>query len=159
MVDAGSDRELVLESEKLTWFAANGLYTNGYSLARKVFQGRKPTEAQLQALLEPHTSYLADLQHVRWKGAAHITGGGIPGNLPRSLPDGLGARLRKDAWDVPAIFQTIRKLGRVSDDEMWATFNMGLGMILVVDPADVGKDALVVGDVVRQVGPDRVVIT
>jgi phosphoribosylformylglycinamidine cyclo-ligase len=156
VVEAGAHRDPVEAGDKLIGLASNGLHTNGYSLARKVFEARKPTDAQLRSLLAPHTSYLADLQRTRWKGAAHITGGGILGNLPRCLPEGLGARLHKDAWEVPAIFDTIRKLGRVSDDEMWATFNMGLGMILVVDPADVPKNALVVGEVVRQGGPDKV---
>jgi phosphoribosylformylglycinamidine cyclo-ligase len=109
-------------------------------------------------LLEPHRSYLKDLDRIRWKSAAHITGGGILGNLPRCLPDGLGARLRKDSWEVPRIFEVIRKRGRIADDEMFSTFNMGLGMILVVDPDQVPEGALVVGQVVLQNGPDRVVI-
>jgi phosphoribosylformylglycinamidine cyclo-ligase len=109
-------------------------------------------------LLEPHRSYLVDLGRIRWKGAAHITGGGILGNVPRCLPDGLGARLSRAAWEVPPIFEVIRKRGRVADDEMFGTFNMGLGMILVVDPGDIPTGALVVGEVVRQSGPDRVVI-
>jgi phosphoribosylformylglycinamidine cyclo-ligase len=64
--------------------------------------------------------------------------------------------LRKDSWKVPPIFERIRRRGRVSDDEMWATFNMGLGMILVVDPKDVQEGDLVVGEVVKQTGPERV---
>jgi phosphoribosylformylglycinamidine cyclo-ligase len=158
IVEAGAHRGVVKEGDQLIGLLSNGLHTNGYSLARKVFETRKPTEAQLKALLAPHTSYLRDLGRIRWKGAAHITGGGILGNLPRCMPEGLGARLQRSRWEVPEIFETIRKLGRVSDDEMWATFNMGLGMILAVDPADVPADALVVGEVVRQSGPDRVVI-
>jgi len=111
-----------------------------------------------EVLLEPHASYLDDLGRIRWKGAAHITGGGILGNLPRCLPDGLGARLDRKAWKVPPIFELLRKRGRIADDEMYGTFNMGLGMILVVDPADVPAGAQVVGEVVRHSGPDRVVI-
>ena len=136
-----------------------GLHTNGYSLARKVFEGT-PLDGRLaQELLAPHTSYLDDLRRIRWKGAAHITGGGILGNLPRSLPVGMGASLDRQAWEVPAIFERIRKRGRISDDEMWGTFNMGLGMILTVDPKDVPKGSVVVGEVVKQSGPDRVRIT
>ena len=86
-----------------------------------------------EELLEPHRSYLASLRSIRWKGAAHITGGGILGNLPRCLPDGLGARLDRKSWAEPPIFGLMRKRGRISDDEMLGTFNMGLGMILVVD--------------------------
>jgi phosphoribosylformylglycinamidine cyclo-ligase len=109
-------------------------------------------------LLEPHRSYLDDLARIRWKSASHITGGGILGNLPRCLPDGLGARLNRAAWEVPRIFDVIRRRGRVADDEMFGTFNMGLGMILVVNAADVPAGALVVGEVVQHSGPDRVVI-
>src|SRR6266852_5530023 len=81
IVEAGAHRNAVKEGDKLIGLLSNGLHTNGYSLARKVFETRKPTEAQLKAMLAPHTSYLADLQRIRWKGAAHITGGGILGNL------------------------------------------------------------------------------
>ena len=110
-------------------------------------------------LMAPHLSYLDDLSRTRWKGAAHITGGGIVGNLPRCLPEGLAARLNRSAWRVPPIFERIRKQGRISADEMWGTFNMGLGMILVVDPADVPEGAMIVGDVVEQAGPERVEIS
>ncbi|MDQ6880197.1 MAG: phosphoribosylformylglycinamidine cyclo-ligase [Candidatus Dormibacteraeota bacterium] len=144
---------------------SSGLHTNGYALVRKVFEDVPLTKVYPELgrplgeeLLEPHRSYLAPLRTVRWKGAAHITGGGILGNLPRCLPDGLGARLDRKAWKEPAIFGLIRKLGRISDDEMLGTFNMGLGMILVVDANDVPPDAEVVGEVVNHSGPDRVVI-
>jgi phosphoribosylformylglycinamidine cyclo-ligase len=109
-------------------------------------------------LMTPHRSYLHDLHRIRWKGSAHITGGGILGNLPRCLPEGFGARLNKAAWQVPEIFEIIRKRGRIADDEMYGTFNMGLGMILVVGRDEVPDGALVVGEVVRQIGPDRVEI-
>ena len=144
---------------------SSGLHTNGYSLVRKVFEDVSLNQAfdELghtlgQVLLEPHRSYLSDLSRIKWKGAAHITGGGIHGNLPRCLPDGLGARLNRAAWEVPPIFERIRKRGRVNDDEMFGTFNMGLGMILVVDRDDIPKGELVIGEVVRQTGPDRVEI-
>ncbi len=159
LVETGIVREPVRAGDVLVGLPSNGLHTNGYSLARKVFEGA-PLDGRLtEELLAPHTSYLADLQTIRWKGAAHITGGGILGNLPRCLPDGLSARLNRRAWEVPSIFEKIRRRGRVSDDEMWGTFNMGLGMILVVDPKDVPLHAIVVGEVVRQAGPDRVHIS
>ena len=144
---------------------SSGPHTNGFSLVRKVFEDVPLTRVfpelgrpLSEVLLEPHASYLDDLGRVRWKGAAHITGGGILGNLPRCLPAGLGARLDRKAWKVPPIFELLRKRGRIADDEMYGTFNMGLGMILVVDPADVPAGAQVVGEVVRHSGPDRVVI-
>jgi phosphoribosylformylglycinamidine cyclo-ligase len=158
LVEDGGVRAEIKAGDAIVGLASNGLHTNGYSLARKVFEGT-PLDARLSdELLAPHTSYLDDLRRIRWKGAAHITGGGILGNLPRCLPEGLSARLERRTWDVPAIFDRIRKRGRVSDDEMWGTFNMGLGMILVVDPADVPKGAMVVGEVLKQSGPDRVQI-
>ena len=102
----------------------------------------------------PHLT--GDLERIPWKGAAHITGGGILGNLPRSLPDGVAAQLDRSAWNVPPIFDLIRERGRIADDEMFATFNMGLGMILVVAREAVPPGALVVGQLTRQTGPDRV---
>jgi phosphoribosylformylglycinamidine cyclo-ligase len=158
LVERGAHREPVKAGDVLLGLASNGLHTNGYSLARKVFEG-VPMDGELaDQLLASHTSYLAELGRIRWKGAAHITGGGITGNLPRCLPEGLGARLDQETWTRPPIFEKIRVHGRVSDDEMWGTFNMGLGMILAVDPKDVPKGAMVVGEVIQQTGPDRVTV-
>jgi len=158
LVDVGAPRDAVRAGDVLVGLPSSGLHTNGYSLARKVFEG-DPMNAELaNELLAPHLSYLGDLNGMRWKAAAHITGGGIPGNLPRALPAGLAARLDRGAWSVPSIFEKIRRRGRVSDDEMWGTFNMGLGMIVVMDSKDVPDGALVVGEVVKQSGPERVAI-
>jgi phosphoribosylformylglycinamidine cyclo-ligase len=167
MVEAGRnpDPARIKAGDVLVGLPSSGLHTNGYSLVRKVFEDVPLTRVFPElgrplsdVLLEPHISYLEDLGSLRWKGAAHITGGGILGNLPRCLPARLGARLDRKAWKVPPIFELIRKRGRVADDEMHGTFNMGLGMILVVDPAEVPPGAVVVGEVVRHSGPDRVVI-
>jgi phosphoribosylformylglycinamidine cyclo-ligase len=165
IVEPGVRRESIKAGDVLVGLPSNGLHTNGFSLARKAFEGLPLNEHYFEPghtlgneLMNPHRSYLKDLQRIRWKGAAHITGGGIPGNLPRSLPPGLGARLNRASWKVPMIFDEIRTVGKVSDAEMWGTFNMGLGMILVVDPDDVPPGELVVGVVVRQTGPDRVEI-
>ena len=158
VVEAGSDRGAVKEGDLLVGLASNGLHTNGYSLARKVFEGTPLTKKLADQLLAPHTSYLDAMRLLRWKAAAHITGGGVLGNLPRCLPDGLGAVLDKKKWEVPPIFGEIQRRGRVSDDEMYGTFNMGLGMIVVVDPKDAAPGSLVVGEVAEQKGPERVVI-
>jgi phosphoribosylformylglycinamidine cyclo-ligase len=158
LVEPGARREAVAAGDVLVGLPSNGLHTNGYSLARKVFEGVPLTEMLARELLAPHTSYLADLGRLRWKTAAHITGGGIAGNLPRVLPDGLSARLDSASWKVPPIFERIRARGRVSDDEMWGTFNMGLGMILMADPKDVPDGFTVVGEVVNQRGSERVTI-
>jgi phosphoribosylformylglycinamidine cyclo-ligase len=158
LVEPGSRREPVQAGDVLVGLASNGLHTNGYSLARKVFEGVAMQGELAEQLLAPHLSYLDEMQRVSWKGAAHITGGGIPGNLPRCLPEGLAARLHRRSWMVPPVFEKIRSRGPVSDDEMWRTFNMGLGMILVVDPKDVPEGAMVVGEIVKQSRPERVEI-
>ncbi len=164
LVEPSAQRDAVEPGDVLIGLPSSGLHTNGYSLVRKVFEdvplGHVFSELGRplgEVVLEPHRSYLDDLQRIRWKGAAHITGGGVLGNLPRCLPDGLAARLERKAWRVPPIFELIRKQGRIADDEMYGTFNMGIGMILVVDRRDVPEGGTVIGEVVRQAGPDRVV--
>ena len=165
LVEPSAQRDAVEPGDVLIGLPSSGLHTNGYSLVRKVFEdvplGHVFSELGRplgEVVLEPHRSYLDDLGRIRWKGAAHITGGGVLGNLPRCLPDGLAARLERKAWRVPPIFELIRKRGRIADDEMYGTFNMGIGMILVVDRRDVPEGGTVIGEVVRQAGPDRVVI-
>ncbi|HKB18010.1 MAG TPA: phosphoribosylformylglycinamidine cyclo-ligase [Candidatus Dormibacteraeota bacterium] len=165
LVEATSERPQVVPGDVLVGLPSSGLHTNGYSLVRKVFEDvplghvflelRKPLG---EVLLEPHRSYLQDLAGMRWKAAAHITGGGILGNLPRCLPEGFGARLNRRAWTLPPIFELIRGRGRVGDDEMYGTFNMGLGMIVIMGRDDVPDGATVVGEVVPQTGPDRVAL-
>ena len=155
----------VRAGDVLIGLPSSGLHTNGYSLVRKVFESvplirvfPDVGRALGDELLEPHRSYLDEMNRIRWKSAAHITGGGILGNLPRCLPDGLVARLGLRSWNVPPIFELVRKRGRIADNEMFGTFNMGLGMILVVDSKDVPAGVQVVGEVVRQAGPDRVLL-
>ena len=152
------DRRPVARGDVLVGLRSSGLHTNGYSLARKVFEGTPLTEDLAAALMAPHLSYLDDTRRVSWKAAAHITGGGIPGNLQRILPPGLSAAIDRSAWKPNPIFGEIRRRGSISDDEMWGTFNMGLGMILAMVAKDVPQGALVVGEVVEQTGPDRVSI-
>ena len=127
-----------------------GLHTNGYSLARKaLFEGlglRVDTMVPElgttvgAALLAPHKGYLAALEPLLERGKiralSHITGGGFPGNIPRVLPAGLGARVRRGSWEVPPLFKLIQKGGQVAEDEMFRTFNMGVGMVVVVAPQD-----------------------
>lgn len=134
--------ETVVPGDVLVGLPASGLHTNGFSLVRRVFE-EFPDE-----LLEPHRSYLEELRSMPWKTAAHITGGGIPGNLARALPEGVGYHLDRASWQVPAIFRTIQERGRVDDAEMLATFNLGIGMVLVMAPAQVPPGALVIGEVV-----------
>src|SRR3981189_1974963 len=128
-----------------------GLHTNGYSLARKlVFEVAKLNPDTYVAevgnkigaeLLKPHLCYAPALKNIVARGwlsaMAHITGGGIPGNLPRVLPSGVRAEIDLAAWPVPAIFKYLAKLGKIDTDELLQSFNMGVGMILVVPPKNV----------------------
>jgi phosphoribosylformylglycinamidine cyclo-ligase len=119
-----------------------GLRSNGYSLARRVLLevAGLPLDDLADDLLLPSVIYapaVVDLlAEVDVRGVAHITGGGIPGNLPRALPDDVGYWLDRATWEVPAIFGLIQEHGQVSDDEMDRVFNLGIGMVVVVTPAD-----------------------
>jgi phosphoribosylformylglycinamidine cyclo-ligase len=129
--------------------ASTGLHSNGYSLARKALLDRHPLDARLDglggrtladALLEPTRIYAKDvlalLEKVRVRSFAHVTGGGLPGNVPRNLPDGTRAVLEERRWPRPAIFDAVEREGQVPREEMYRTFNMGLGLVAVVAPAD-----------------------
>jgi phosphoribosylformylglycinamidine cyclo-ligase len=130
-----------------------GLHTNGYSLARKVLleqEGLPLTEpipalgrALGDELLAPHRCYWPAVQPLlarRWlKGVVHITGGGITDNTPRILPHGTQAEIRRGSWPVLPIFELIAKLGNVPEDDMRRTFNMGLGLLLIVAGRDLAK--------------------
>ncbi len=156
-------REPVREGDLLVGLPSSGLHTNGFSLVRQVFEGVDLAQALPElgrplgeALLEPHRSYLRELRSLPWKAAAHITGGGLLGNLPRVLPEGLAARIDRGAWVIPPVFQVIAQRGGIDEQEMLGTFNMGLGMVLICAEAPPGRP--VVGRVVRQDGPQRVVL-
>jgi phosphoribosylformylglycinamidine cyclo-ligase len=141
----GADR--VEEGDVLVGLASNGLHTNGYSLARKIvsermglsphdpFPGEGATVAE--ALLRVHRSYLAVLKPIlsRIHAMAHITGGGLPGNVNRALPDTLDARIEASSWEVPNLFLQLERAGQVSRAEMYRTFNMGVGMVVIADDA------------------------
>ena len=127
---------------------SSGLHTNGYSLARRIVQDRLrlaprdpfPGEAASVAdvLLRVHRSYLPALRGVldRVHAMAHITGGGLPGNLDRAIPDTLDALVDANSWTVPNVFRVLAEAGGVAPDEMFRTFNMGVGMVVVAAPAD-----------------------
>jgi phosphoribosylformylglycinamidine cyclo-ligase len=154
---------------------SNGLHTNGYSLVRKIF-GIDPAKLETyypelgrtlgEALLETHRCYYPMLKSSLplIKGMAHITGGGIPGNLPRIFPKGLAANIDKSSWKIPPIFSLIQKRGNVEDKEMYHVFNMGVGMMVVCSPEDVKKilatvpKAWPIGEMVRMCGEERVII-
>jgi phosphoribosylformylglycinamidine cyclo-ligase len=125
---------------------SNGLHTNGYSLARKLLfetAGRPLTGALAGELLKVHRSYLKPIRALidarMLKGAAHITGGGITDNTPRILPAGLTARVDVSSWTVPPFFEELRAIGNLEMADYRRTFNLGVGMILVVAKRNLGK--------------------
>jgi phosphoribosylformylglycinamidine cyclo-ligase len=141
------DPSSIREGDALIALPSSGLHTNGYSLARKVLPRQSLQErlhpggpTLLDALLTPHRSYLEPVRRLRAsltvKGLAHVTGGGVLGNLPRILPRGLGAEIVRGTWPEPEVFGYLSPF--VPDAELWRTFNMGLGMIVVVEARSVG---------------------
>lgn len=141
------DGTAVNSGDTLIALASSGPHSNGYSLIRKVLEVTGADAQQScgevslgEALLAPTTIYnrpLLDLQQsVAIKAMAHITGGGILENLPRVLPDGVGAIVQRDTWALPPVFQWLQSGGNIEDTEMLRTFNCGVGMILVTSPAE-----------------------
>jgi phosphoribosylformylglycinamidine cyclo-ligase len=140
--------ERVREGNVLTGLASTGLHTNGYSLARRVvtdrlrlrpddmFPGEDATVADV--LLRVHRSYLSALRPVldRVHAMAHITGGGLPGNVNRALPKQLDAVIESDRWTVPNLFRVLGEAGHLARDELLRSFNMGVGMIVITDDSD-----------------------
>ena len=137
----------------LIGMASSGVHSNGFSLVRKIFEMTKESldtyydelgKTLGEALLAPTRIYVKALRSVkeagvRIKACSHITGGGFYENVPRMLPEGKQAVIRKDSYEVPAIFKLMSEKGQVEEKMMYNTYNMGLGMVLAVDPADVDK--------------------
>lgn len=137
----------------LIGMASTGVHSNGFSLVRKIFKMDKETlntyHEELgrtlgEALLAPTRIYVKALKNVkeagvRVKACSHITGGGFYENVPRMLPEGKHAVIKKDSYEVPAIFKMMEREGNVEEHMMYNTYNMGIGMIVAVDPADVEK--------------------
>lgn len=149
--DGLTDGSRIRPGDVLIGLASAGLHTNGYTLVREIMTRRRWTLDTVpdglavplgEALLAPHRSYrrpLRALAKAGWlRGAAHITGGGIAGNLIRILPEGRRARLDRSVWPVPPLFQVLQQAGEITDAEMRATFNLGVGMIVVV-PKERGR--------------------
>ena len=140
------DGRAVRPGDRLVGLPSTGLHTNGYTLARKILLEREGLSVDStlpglegtvgDALLAVHRSYLGDVMPLLEDGLvrsmAHITGGGLPDNLPRVIPDGTAVRIRRDAWEVPPLFRHLAEMGPVPEDDCYRTFNMGIGMVLVV---------------------------
>jgi phosphoribosylformylglycinamidine cyclo-ligase len=147
------DGSTIKPGDLVVGFASTGLHSNGYSLARKVFFDKLGLKVDshvpelgktaADALLTPTRIYVRSILGLRKdfgiKGLAHITGGGITENLPRVLPQGCRASIKKGSWDVLPVFRFIQEKGNVDEDEMYRDFNMGIGMMAVVDAADAGR--------------------
>lgn len=132
---------LVREGDLLIGLPSSGIHSNGYSLARKVLVNeRDPDESVLEELLTPTRIYvspvLAVLEKVRIHGMVHVTGGGFYENIPRILPRDLSAEIHKGSWEIPSLFSRIAEQGEVDEEEMFTTFNMGIGLIMAVAPED-----------------------
>lgn len=142
------DGSRVAEGDVVLGFPSSGLHTNGYSLVRRLI-GDDDFDAEL--LLQPHRLYLDDVRALRARadvrGLAHVTGGGIPGNLSRVLPEGLGANIDSLAWHRPPVFRWLSERG-VLEEEQRRVFNIGIGYCAIVPAADAGA-GMVIGEIVR----------
>jgi phosphoribosylformylglycinamidine cyclo-ligase len=147
--------ESIKEGDAIIGIASSGVHSNGFSLVRKVFEKELTKEGlgtyydELgttlgEALIAPTKIYVKALKSVKnagvtIKGCSHITGGGFYENVPRMLPEGANAVIKKDSYEVPAIFKLLAKKGNIAEQMMYNTYNMGIGMMVVVDKADVDK--------------------
>lgn len=145
--------ENIKAGDTLIGIASSGVHSNGFSLVRKVFEMTKESLDTYydelgttlgEALLAPTRIYVKALKAVKdagvmIKGCSHITGGGFYENIPRMLPDGARAQVKKDSYEVPAIFKLLAKKGDIDEHMMYNTYNMGVGMCLAIDPADADK--------------------
>ncbi|MEO2240309.1 phosphoribosylformylglycinamidine cyclo-ligase [Dorea sp. YH-dor226] len=145
--------ENIRPGDVLVAMASSGVHSNGFSLVRKVFEMTKESldtyydelgKTLGEALIAPTKIYVKALKSIKnsgvtVKGCSHITGGGFYENIPRMLPDGVRAVVKKDSYEVPAIFRLMAKKGDIAEEMMYNTFNMGLGMVLAIAPEDVDK--------------------
>jgi phosphoribosylformylglycinamidine cyclo-ligase len=167
------DGSQITSGDVILGFESSGVHSNGFSLVRKVIEKSGSSfdqpvpwsnESLGLSLLTPTRLYVKEvmslIEMIDVKGLVHITGGGFPENIPRVIPKGLGTRIFRDSWDVPPLFQWIQENGGIQTPEMFLTFNMGIGMIAVVSPADAekalaaGVDAKIIGEIVHGSGVD-----
>jgi len=156
---------LIAEDDVILGLPSSGLHTNGYSLARKIFfdtgnynvndQPKGLTNSVGTTLLEPHINYTNDIftlldKDINIKGMAHITGGGLVENIPRILPKNCIAIINKGTWEVLPVFNVMRSIANIDESEMFRTFNMGIGMIIVVSKNEVGDIKQLIN--IREIG-------
>ena len=130
------DGSTIKAGDALLGLASSGAHSNGYSLIRRILGDDKPNSGLADTLMEPTRIYVKPvlklMETVQVKGLAHITGGGLVGNVPRMLPQGMRAVLRKKMWPRPELFNWLQKNGKVAEDEMHRVFNCGIGMVIAV---------------------------
>jgi phosphoribosylformylglycinamidine cyclo-ligase len=171
------DGSSIVPDDVILGLPSSGLHTNGYSLVRKVF-GIDTNPSCLnkfypelgkslgEELLQVHRCYYPQLKPALplFKGIAHITGGGFLGNIPRILPEGVAAHIKKHSWNILPIFKLIQKEGDIKEAEMYQVFNMGIGMTIVCSPQQVAKiasilpQAKVIGEIIKREDEERVII-
>ena len=157
------DGSAVKPGDLIAALPSSGLHSNGFSLVRRAF-GPARLKREGVSLLKPTKIYVDDVKRLRakvgrgLKAMAHITGEGLEGNLPRVLPKGARAVVDRGAWSVPAVFRKVQKLGSVPEADMWTTFNMGVGMALVLAPGSLARakaacpDLFVIGGIEKGSG-------
>ena len=162
------DGSRIKEGDRLIGIESTGLHSNGYSLVRKIIADGKIALPQqiAEALMKPHRNYLKTtielMKNYRISGITHITGGSFRKNIPRILPKGLGAVISRKSWEPLPIFRLIQEKGNVPEDEMYNTFNMGIGYVYAVDSKDaspiiqllqkIGEKAHLIGKVAKGEG-------
>jgi phosphoribosylformylglycinamidine cyclo-ligase len=171
------DNSSIAPHDVILGLPSSGLHTNGYSLVRKIF-GIDANPSCLnkfypelgrslgEELLQVHRCYYPQLKPVLplIKGIAHITGGGFVGNIPRILPEGVAAHIKKRSWDILPIFKLIQKEGDIKETEMYQVFNMGIGITIVCSPRQVAKivsilpQAKVIGGIIKREDEERVIL-
>ena len=158
-------RATIQAGDLLLGFQSSGPHTNGYSLIRKAFEDTFLDESLAAELLAPHRSYFNLIYpHLsKVKALAHITGGGFIENLPRVLPENVDARLDLNSWQIPPLWKRIQQKGDISTDEMYRVFNMGIGMVAIVDPtlatdfqACVSEPTFIIGELLQ--GTQKVIL-
>ena len=139
------DGRAIRPGDAILGLASSGAHSNGYSLIRRIIGSEPLDAARAAALMEPTRIYVKPLLKLAAtlpvKGLAHITGGGLVGNVPRILPGGTRAAIRKASWSRPELFRWLQQRGNVAEDEMFRVFNCGIGMVLIVAPEDAAPAA------------------
>ena len=151
----------IVEGDAIFAFTSSGLHTNGYSLARKLFFdiGKLRVDSYVkefqrtlgEVLLEPHINYTRPVlqlleKNIPIKGMAHITGGGLLENIPRVLPKNCAVEIKKNSWPTQAVFSLLRELGHLPDEELYRTFNMGVGLVMIADESIAARARLALND-------------